>query len=260
LFNHQHLYLPLEQDRELPGLDLNISNQLKFLSELTYSHELRDLKLTRPAKKKFDFCISNGSFESGDAEFLYQFIRKIKPKKIIEIGSGSSTKIARLAINRNKSEIGGEPLHICIEPYEQPWLKDLPGITLIRERIEKLDFDWSQALDSGDLLFVDSSHIIRPQGDVLREYLQIFPNLRKGVYVHVHDIFTPKDYPKTWMIDDVRFWNEQYLLEALLMNASRYQVVAALNHLKYHHFEKLLEVCPYLEKSREPGSFYFRVL
>ena len=259
LFNDQHLLQPLGVDRTLPGLDLNTNNQLIFLSQLVYADELIALKLTKPAKSDFEFSFNNGSFESGDAEFLYQFIRKNKPNKIIEIGCGSSTKIAQLAIEKNKMESGKGTQHICVEPYEQPWLKELPGIRLIRERIEKLSFDWSTELVDGDLLFVDSSHMIRPQGDVLTEYLQIFPQLSKGVHIHIHDIFTPKDYLKSWIIDEVKFWNEQYLLEALLSNTNRYQVVAALNYLKHHHYDQLLKVCPYLTIHREPGSFYFKV-
>jgi hypothetical protein len=259
LFNDTHLLQPLDKDRELPGLELNPKLQLNFIKELIYKNELKALNLAQPAKTDLDFCFPNGSFESGDAEFLYQFIRKNKPKKIVEIGSGNSTKIVRLAIEQNKKDIGQDTVHICIEPYEQPWLKKLSGITLIRERIEKLNYDWSSELGEGDLLFVDSSHMIRPQGDVLTEYLQIFPKLSKGVHIHVHDIFTPKDYLKSWVIDDVRFWNEQYLLEALLSNTNRYEVVAALNYLKHHHYDQLLNVCPYLTSEREPGSFYFKV-
>jgi hypothetical protein len=101
--------------------------------------------------------------------------------------------------------------------------------------------------------------MVRPQGDVLKEYLEIFPQLKPGVYVHIHDIFTPKDYPRAWVVDDVRFWNEQYMLEALLTNTHRYEVVAALNFLKHHYPGPLSQVCPYLSADSEPGSFYFRV-
>lgn len=258
-FNDKHLLQPLDRDRALPGLDLNTDNQLKFLSKLVYATELESLKLNSPAKSDFDFCIDNQSFGPGDAEFLYQVIRKNRPKKIIEIGSGNSTKIARLAIEKNKEESGKETIHICIEPYEQSWLKGVSGVTLIRERIEKLDLDWSSELCEDDLLFIDSSHMIRPQGDVLTEYLQIIPKLKKGVYVHIHDIFTPKDYLKRWVVDDVRFWNEQYLLEALLTDTNRYEVVAALNYLKHNHYNQLINVCPYLTMNQEPGSFYLKV-
>jgi hypothetical protein len=259
LFNNKHLHKMLDEDRELPGIDLNIEKQITFLSKLQCADELKSMNLEKPVRSSHDFYMGNGSFESGDAEFLYQIIRYLKPSKIIEIGSGNSTKIARLALKQNEVESRKITKHICIEPYEQPWLDYLSGITLIRERIEKLEFDWKNELTEGDLLFIDSSHMIRPQGDVLMEYLQIIPKLTKGFYVHVHDIFTPKDYLKRWIIDDVLFWNEQYLLEALLTDTKKYEVVAALNYLKHHHYDALQNVCPYLSTERQPGSFYFKV-
>jgi len=259
LFNTQQLSHPLATDRHLPGLDFNVPAQLDLLGKLCFAEELKSLHLDRRNDAIDSFQIKNGSFESGDAEFLYQFIRFIKPHKILEIGSGNSTKIARTALARNKDESGGQCEHICVEPYEQAWLEELKGIRVIRSPIEDCPFDWSNELDAGDLLFVDSSHMIRPQGDVLKEYLEIFPQLKAGVVVHVHDIFTPRDYPKSWLVDEVRFWNEQYLLEALLTNSSRYEVIAALNFLQHNHFESLSKVCPYLSEEREPGSFYFRI-
>jgi hypothetical protein len=150
--------------------------------------------------------------------------------------------------------------HVCIEPYEQPWLERLGDVKVVRKKLEDCGLDWSRELGPGDLLFVDSSHMIRPGGDVLTEYLEIFPVLQPGVVVHVHDIFTPRDYPRVWLLDEVRFWNEQYLLEALLTDSPRYEVVAALNHLKHEHFAELQRVCPYLTTSSDPGSFYFRVV
>jgi hypothetical protein len=259
LFDDRLLSHPLHNDRNLPGIELNVPAQLKLLGELSFADELKSLNLTRPSDAIDSFQMSNGTFESGDADFLYQLIRHIKPLKVVEVGSGNSTKIARLALKKNKSETGAGYKHICVEPYEQPWLEDLEGIAVVRERIEDCKFNWTNELDAGDLLFIDSTHVVRPQGDVLKEYLEIFPQLRAGVYVHIHDIFTPKDYPKSWVVDDVRFWNEQYLLEALLTNTHRYEVVAALNFLKHKHYDQLSQACPYISIEREPGSFYFRV-
>lgn len=259
LFDDKLLSHPLQEDRHLPGIDLRVPAQLELLSQLSFADELKALDLTQRGNAIDSFHVHNGWFDAGDAEFLYQLIRHIKPRKVVEIGSGNSTKIARLALKKNKSETGLGYQHICVEPYEQHWLEELEGIVVIRERIEDCKFDWATELDAGDLLFVDSSHMVRPQGDVLKEYLEIFPQLKPGVYVHIHDIFTPKDYPSAWVIDDVRFWNEQYVLEALLTNTSRYEVVAALNFLKHHHHDLLSQVCPYLSAESEPGSFYFRV-
>jgi predicted O-methyltransferase YrrM len=216
------------------------------------------LNLNAPPKSVADFHLDNGRFVRGDAEFLYQFIRTIKPKKIIEIGSGYSTKIARLAHIKNKQETSKSTKHICIEPFEMKWLEDLGDIDIIRSRVETLLLDWSSELQAGDLLFIDSSHIIRPHGDVLKEYLDILPRLSAGVYVHIHDIFSPRDYLKRWQ-HQMNFWNEQYILEALLSNTNRYEVVAALNLLKHDQFDALQRVCPYISANDEPGSIYIRV-
>jgi hypothetical protein len=160
----------------------------------------------------------------------------------------------------NQQETKKQVRHICIEPYEQPWLEKFPNIELRRTKVEDVGLNWAQELEAGDLLFIDSSHMLRPQGDVLLEYLEIIPQLKSGVYVHVHDIFTPYDYPDRWVRDDVRFWNEQYILEATLGNTHRYEIIAALNLLKNQHYDELLKVCPFLEPKSEPGSLYFRIV
>lgn len=260
LFDDRQLSVPLDSPRSLPGLELNEAEQLAFLGELTFTHELVALNLTVKNKSVDDFCIQNGAFGVGDADFLYQILRFLKPAKLVEIGSGNSTKIARLAMLKNRAETAGDYRHICIEPYEQPWLESLGDIEVIRQRVEDVGLDLVAELQAGDLLFIDSSHVIRPQGDVLKLYLDILPRLKPGVYVHVHDIFTPRDYLKAWVVDDVRFWNEQYLLEALFSNSRRYEIVAALNFLKHDYYQSLARVCPYLEPDSEPASFYFRIV
>ena len=164
-----------------------------------------------------------------------------------------------MALIKNEQELKSFSEHVCIEPYEQPWLNEL-GIKIIREPVEDCPKSIFSKLQDGDLLFIDSSHIIRPQGDVLFEYLEILPELSKGVIVHVHDIFTPMDYPTDWIVNKVLFWNEQYLLEMMLSNSQRYEVIAGLNYLKQNHFQKLAKVCPYLKPESNPASFYFRVI
>ena len=113
-------------------------------------------------------------------------------------------------------------------------------------------------MQSNDILFIDSSHVIRPQGDVLFQYLEILPILNSGVLVHIHDIFTPKDYLDEWVFDYHRLWNEQYLLEAFLTFNQHYRIIGALNYLRHHHFEALASKCPVFARqdNREPGSFW----
>jgi hypothetical protein len=247
---------PLDQERELPGIDWNEAGQLVFLSTLTFGKEF--IGLLEAKASDFGFGFNNDSFGPGDAEYLYQIIRRNKPRMLLEIGSGHSTLIARAAIKRNCEESGESRCeHICIEPYENPWLES-SGVNVLRQRVEEVDGALFEQLAAGDLLFIDSSHIIRPQGDVLTEYLEILPKLRSGVIVHVHDVFSPRDYPANWLFNKLLLWNEQYLLEAFLTQNREWEIVGALNFLKHRHFEVLHSACPYLGKDHEPGSFYIK--
>tara|TARA_Y100000589_G_scaffold328018_2_gene371106 strand:+ start:2907 stop:3872 length:966 start_codon:yes stop_codon:yes gene_type:complete len=260
LFKHNNLKKSFREKRNLPGINLNESAQLELLSKLNFSNELIDLSLNKTNKYNYEFNINHGPFRSGDADFIYQIIRYYKPKNIIEIGSGSSTLIASIAREKNDKSRDTKTSHICIEPYQGEFLAEINGIDVVRSLVEECDKETFKRLGENDLLFIDSSHIIRPQGDVLFEYLELLPSLNKGVIVHIHDIFTPRDYLDEWISDQVLFWNEQYLVEALISNSNRYEVIASLNHLKHNHFDKLKRVCPYLSIEREPGSLYLRII
>lgn len=246
----------LSTERDLPGIAWSSGGQLQLLASFSYNTELATL--SRQERGKHEFYLDNGAFGSGDAEYWYNLIRLKKPKRIIEIGSGFSTRMARRALEANERE---DPQytceHILIEPYEHEWLEEL-GITVIREKVEDSDMRIFKKLEADDILFIDSSHIIRPRGDVLFEYLELLPALNVGVIVHIHDIFSPKDYPAEWIVDDVRFWNEQYLLEAFLTSNSDWRIIGALNFLRHHHYDELKAKCPFLTEDREPGSFYIQ--
>jgi predicted O-methyltransferase YrrM len=247
---------PLTAERRLPGIDWNIPGQLEFLRTLRWQDEIPDL--TSPASDALEFRLHNGAFESGDAEYLYQMLRALKPKRLFEIGSGQSTLMACRALARNREESPQyDCRHVCIEPFEAPWL-ERARVSVIRKRVEEVDPGLFSELEQGDLLFIDSSHIIRPQGDVLTEYLEILPTLRPGVFVHVHDIFSPRDYLSEWIVDRMWLWNEQYLLEAFLSGNESWKVVGALNLLHHRYFDELRRACPYLSREREPGSLYIQ--
>jgi len=213
LFNPKHLRYSLRRERYLPGIHFNDEEQLKILEKFNFNNELLQFPLKKTSNKR-EYCYNVGAFLSGDAEYLYNIIRLFKPKKIIEIGSGNSTLMARNAIQRNNSERTDYSCqHICIEPYEQDWLEEI-GVQVLRKKVEEVDLEFFKMLKENDILFIDSSHIIRPQGDVLFEYLEILPTLNREVIIHIHDIFTPRDYLDEWFGEYL--WNEQYLLEAFL--------------------------------------------
>lgn len=256
-FDNQNPKPDFSQDRNLQGIDWNISGQLKMLGSFTFSKELLDTpKTKRP--DPLEFYLNNNAFESGDAEYWYQMIRAIKPKRIFEIGSGNSTLMAVKAIKKNHEENPNYKCkHVCIEPYEMPWLEKT-GASVIRKKVEEVELSFFSQLQENDMLFIDSSHIIRPQGDVLFEYLELLPSLNKGVIAHVHDIFSPKNYPTGWLIDEVRFWNEQYLLEAFLSHNNSWRIIGALNFLHHNYYAELKSAAPFLSPEREPGSFYMQ--
>jgi predicted O-methyltransferase YrrM len=255
-FDHRKTRQPLSQDRILPGLDWNIPGQLRILETLEFSQELAGMPQEKSSTLEFHF--NNGAFESGDAEYWYQLIRAVKPRRIFEIGSGNSTLMAIRAIRRNlEHDSKYKCKHVCIEPYEMPWLEEA-GVSVVRKIVENVDVSFFSELEENDILFIDSSHIIRPQGDVLFEYLELLPTLKRGVIVHLHDIFSPKNYPREWLEDQVMFWNEQYLLEAFLSHNSSWKIMGALNFLHHNHYKKLQSVAPFLTADREPGSFYIQ--
>jgi hypothetical protein len=259
MFNVNNLRRSLREDRNLPGIDWNVEEQLSLLEKFHWQNELQAFPTTPAAPPQYTYA--NDTFAYGDAEFLYNMIRHVRPKRIVEIGSGNSTLMAIAAIKANKADDSSYVCdHACVEPFECPWLTGLP-IRLIRELVENVDKTVFSSLQAGDILFIDSSHVIRPQGDVLYEVLELLPQLPAGVFVHIHDIFSPKDYLDRWVHEDMRLWNEQYLIEAFLSGNRSFKIVGAVNYLKHHHENALSAACPMLgrdPKNYEPGSFWLR--
>lgn len=258
LFNPDHIVKPLSAERHLPGLDMNEAGQLELLAKLDYADELRSFPARADNSQPLGFFYENPAFTYGDAEYLYSVIRHLKPNRIIEVGSGYSTRMASAALRRNKQEDPDYSCqHVCIEPYEMPWLEK-SGVEVLRKKVEDIPLEYFRQLQPNDVLFIDSSHVIRPQGDVLYEFLELLPDLPSGVFVHIHDVFTPFDYPEDWVKDHVRLWNEQYLLEAFLSFNRDFRIVGALNWLKHNHAVQTERAFPGLATHPEsrPGSFW----
>ena len=255
-FDFRNLGKAHSEDRALPGICWNVEGQVQMLSRLRFGAELANIPQGKP--NGLEFYFNNGTFEAGDAEYWYQLIRVVKPRRIFEIGSGNSTLMAVKAVRRNYEDDDSYTCdHVCVEPYRSPWLEEL-GVSVVRQRVEDLGIEFFSALERNDILFIDSSHVIRPQGDVLFEYLEVLPRLNRGVIVHVHDIFSPRDYLTRWLKEEVKFWNEQYLFEAFLSDNEKWRIIGACNYLHHNHYAKLKAVAPYLSPGKEPGSFYIQ--
>jgi len=249
------LFRPLSDERPLPGIDWNIDEQLALLERFTFSREL-----DRAVEEEPRLVLPNSMFGPGDAEYWYNLIRVKKPKKIIEVGCGYSTLLAQAALRANARENAADRCeHICIEPYENPWLESL-DVDLQRQRLEVADRGWFATLQEDDILFIDSSHAIRPQGDAVIALLEIVPSLQPGVIVHFHDIFSPRDYLETFVFEQMRIWGEQYLLEAFMSYNSNWKIIGSVYYLSKHHYKNVHKFSPTLVPTKNPGSFYIQRL
>jgi hypothetical protein len=194
----------------------------------------------------------NGQFGYSDATSYYCFVRKLKPRTIVEIGSGFSTLIAIEAVKKNET---GQV--ICVEPFPRPFLERSSDIRLVRKTAQEIDSDYlNETLQDGDILFIDSTHTVKTGSDCLHIYLRLLPNIKRNIYVHVHDVFLPFGMPKEWLMANQIFWTEQYLLLALLLDNPKARVLFGS---AYHSFfnKELLER---LMNNRYPsggGSFWF---
>jgi predicted O-methyltransferase YrrM len=166
-------------------------------------------------------------------------IRHLKPQRIIEIGGGYSTQLAGKALAANR-----RGTLTCIEPYPERLNGAGPNVELIQKRVEEIDVNFFSCLEANDILFIDSSHTVKFGSDVCYEFLELLPRLAPGVWVHVHDIFLPHDYPAEWLIERRMALNEQYLLEAFLSFNEQFQVALANYWLCLDHRAEATRVWP----------------
>lgn len=254
---------------KLVGIDINEKHALDLLQSVfpQYLVEFRkSFPMHRSSSDQTQFYLMNGSFMAIDAHVYYIFIRHFKPKRIIEIGAGNSTLLAAAASMRNREETGLAPILTAIEPFPNVTLKKgLPGLSeLIGKKLQNVGLELFTSLQSGDILFIDSSHVLRSGGDVQLEYCEILPRLAPGVLVHIHDISLPKSYPRVYFKNQ-RYFNEQYLLQAFLCFNSAFEVIWPGNYLMLKHSEEVRRVFPEYHEMRksfpvsEPSSFWIRV-
>jgi hypothetical protein len=161
---------------------------------------------------------NNGFLPGLDIIGIYTMLAEFKPKKYIEIGSGNSTKVAYKA--KQEQQLSTEI--ISIDPMPRAEIDQLADV-VIRQPFENIDLNLLYTLDENDILFVDNSHRILPNSDAMVFFMDILPKLKKGVIVHIHDVYLPYDYPQ-FMCD--RFYSEQYgLAFYLLANPTKYETL-----------------------------------
>lgn len=251
-----------ENETKLTGLDINLEEQLRLLNQVFPQFKSEYNFPTSKTNTPYEYYLDNTCFGSVDAEVLHSMIRHFKPKKMVEIGSGFSTYISARACLLNKEKDGVNTELIAVEPYPNDTLKKgFPGLSaLIQKPLEQVELDLFSSLEANDILFIDSTHVLKIGGDVKYEYLEILPRLKNGVVVHSHDIFLPGEYPKNWVMGNHWFWTEQYLLQAFLAFNSAFEILWAGQYMSLKHPEELSLAFPSYRKdpSRSPGSFWIR--
>jgi predicted O-methyltransferase YrrM len=254
-----HFYEPVPDTRELsaglwetaeltPGIDVREAFQLALLTRFAerYATEYQRFA-SQPTGHPFDYHLDNTQFGKVDAEVLYCFVRDLRPRRIIEIGSGHSTLITALAIAANRVDDPGYACEfVCVEPFPNATLRaGVPGVSeLVRRKVQDVPLSRFTVLEDGDILFIDSSHVLKIGSDVQYEFLAVVPRLAPGVLVHVHDIFLPGEYPRHMVLEWHRFWTEQYLLAAFLSFNRCFEVVWGSCFMHLHHAEELAAAFP----------------
>ncbi len=242
----------------LHGVEYDLASMKSVLAELLARY--LDEFLTCPAYSQVQTMGFGPGYTAVDALTLYMMIRHLKPRRYIEVGSGVSSFYCSLAAQRNASE--GHPLEMtCIEPYPYQKLMTIPGIGVLPKKVEDVDIAMFRQLQENDVLFIDSSHILRVDGDVPFLFLEVLPVLNLGVVTHIHDIPFPYNFPyppELWIFGEVWpvFWNEAMVLQAFLAFNRNFKI--SLSTPLIRHFDEafLKESIPIYEPvAQTPNTF-----
>jgi predicted O-methyltransferase YrrM len=239
------------QPHEHPGIDWRGNAQRSFMVDVLGAQERMPLRAEGDPDDG-EYYALNGQFPPMDAWALEGILRHLSPRRMIEVGSGFSSLITAKA---NREYLGGALDFVCIEPYPRAFLH--AGVTgigeLIVAKVEDVPLDRFLALEQNDILFIDTSHVIRTGNDVAWIYGQILPRVRPGVHVHVHDVFLPGDYPEQWVREGWG-WNENYLVEAFLNFNNAFEIVFAAQWAKQYASQELARAFPGLATAPDQGA------
>ncbi|WP_287586335.1 class I SAM-dependent methyltransferase [Candidatus Borrarchaeum sp.] len=243
------------------GVDFNIDEQIKLLDSLRgYGLECNDL----PHYEKVAAQGFGAGYGEVESHILHAMIRYFNSRIIIEVGSGISTFFAVNALSLNKREKELDSRMICIEPYPQLSLKKIEGdckIEIVPKLVQHFDVDFFKILGKGDILFIDSSHIVKINSDVNYLFLEVLPNLNKGVVIHIHDIPFPYPTPNPdyFIFRRHQFWTEAALAQAFLVHNFAFRILLCSSYLHYKAPEALSSVFSiYDSKKHFPASLWLQ--
>jgi predicted O-methyltransferase YrrM len=252
----------LELDREkdkkyIPGIDLNFTGQLKVLNQI--APLVNSTPFEDNPSNKFRYHFNNSMFQHSDGSVLYGMIKFFKPKRIVEVGSGFSSALM-LDINET---IEKEKIKLTfIEPYPERLNSilntvDRKDVTIVEKKIQYIDLKIFEELNENDILFLDTSHIAKAGSDVTFWTFNILPLIKKGVLVHIHDIFWPFNYSEEW-IKIEKCYNEAFFIRAFLQFNESFEIFFFNSYLKSAHYELFNSKLPSLTNHHGGGSLWLR--
>jgi predicted O-methyltransferase YrrM len=253
-----HYYFPVPPSEDLPDALFDARSESVGV-DWQRDVQRRYLRDVFPAYLAGFDATPNGGLSLVDGAVLHAMIRHHKPRKIVEVGSGDTTRITAAACVQNAKE-GHACEFVAIEPYPRAMLRaNLPGLTRLRaEKVQQVPFE--EFVDC-DLLFIDSSHVVRMGGDVTFLQLEVLPRLKPGCLVHFHDILLPGHYWKDWVVGRRYYWTEQYLLHAFLLFNREFTVLWAARLMQLEAEAELAGAFPFYrgnDRSQRVSSLWIQ--
>jgi hypothetical protein len=224
-------------DPQVLGIDFNDAYHTEVLEQF-FPRYIADYRYPEQAPSEDaaleGYYTQNSQFSWLDSRSLFVLMREWRPRRVIEVGSGYSSL---LMADVNRRFLDGQCEVVCIEPFPRPFLeRGIDGLSeVIVQPVQQVPLSRFEALQAGDILFIDSSHVAKTGSDVNYLFFEVLPRLAAGVRIHIHDIFLPHEYLKDWVIGENRSWNEQYLLRALLMYSTAFRVLFGCSYA-FHRF------------------------
>ncbi len=233
--------------------DLQVENWYRLLPHL------QSVPFPAQVTARFRYFFENPSFSYADGSVLHAMLLTHRPRRLIEIGSGYSSACS---IDTIDQYLGGNTEVTFIEPNPQLLLSLLGEERASRCEIhscavQDTDLQLFRSLESGDFLFIDSTHVMKTGSDVCHELFDILPVLKAGVFIHLHDIFWPFEYPLSWVLGENRSWNENYALRSFLMYNDSFQIEFFNDFFAKNFAELILKDCPHMVKN-SGGSIWLR--
>ncbi len=242
--------------KHLPGIDLNVEEQLRMLDELKQFYPT--LPFGEHKQDNLRYYYENEAYSYADAIMLFCMIRHLKPKRIIEVGSGFSSCVT---LDTNELFFDNRISCTFIDPYPQQLFtrirhEDRERIIFLPKKLQEVSLETFSRLEANDILFIDSTHVSKIHSDVNYLLFDILPSLQRGVYIHIHDIMYPFEYPPKWIFDGIA-WNEAYILRAFLQYNNSFKIMLFNSYLAQFYRETLESQMPLCLKN-PGGSIWLR--